>query len=621
MPQIILLQKWNKNRKIIFTLSPFRGGTKIDIEEYYLQLKDHYTAQADGDWFPVTIDDLSSVFDCTRRNTQFLIQKLKEQGFIGWKSGLGRGNSSQLALLCNKDELILTRAQNLSLHGQLSEAFACIQASDRESVHAEFHTWLGNRFGVQKERSEQDILRYPFYRPVPDLDPMKVVRRTEAHLISQLFDTLTRYDPSGKKLKPGLAHHWEHDGTFTRWTFYLRKGVLFHHGKPLKGEDVKYTFERIRHWNGEDWLINSLQSIEVTGAYTVCFELSERNALFAHFIASERFSIVPDDLEQLDSRRNFARLPVGTGPFCMRSNTESMLVMDANEHYFAGRPFLDTVEMWVWPDYEEELRHTQPSGQPQLLYFEAMDKGESEQRLHQLESGSTVLTFNLSKPGVLQDYSLRHAIHLALGREQMIRELKGRRNKPASGFHPGYYDADYGGVTSIAAARKCIEQSSYSGEALQLYTYEYYSNEEDARWIMAACSKIGVQIELTILPIRELSQAEVIARADMIYAGEVLGDQPVITLTEMYRSQHGYIRNHLHAALRAAMDAMLADALTETGEDKQLIVLRAVEEELKRQLNVLFVYHSVQEVGYDSSLNGIALNAWGKINYKDVWVK
>lgn len=593
----------------------------MDIEEYYLQLKNHYPAQADGEWFPVTINELALVFDCTRRNAQFLIQKLKEQHFIGWKSGLGRGNSSQLALLRNIDELILARAQTLSLNGQLSEAFACIQASERESVRAEFHTWLGNRFGVQKERTEEDVLRYPFYRPVLDLDPMKVVRRTEAHLISQLFDTLTRYDPFSKKLKPGLAHHWEHDGTFRRWTFYLRKGVLFHHGKPFKAKDVQYTFNRIRQWNGEDWLINSVQAIEVANTYSVCFELRERNALFAHFIATERFSIVPDDLEQLDARRNFARLPAGTGPFCMRNNTESMLIMDANEHYFAGRPFLDVIEMWVWPDYEEELRHTQPSGQAQLLYFEAIDKGEAQQKLNQLELGSTVLTFNLSKPGVLQDYSLRQAIHFALSREYMIRELKGRRNKPSSGFHPGYYNADYGRDISIEAARKSLEQSSYNGETLQLYTYEYFSNEEDTRWIMAACSQIGVQIELTILPIRELSQAEVILQADMIYAGEVLGDQPAITLIEMYRSIHGYIRNHLQAPLRAKIDAIVADALIETGEDEQLNVLREAEEELKQQLNVLFIYHSVQEVGYDRSLHGISLNAWGKINYKDVWVK
>lgn len=593
----------------------------MDMADYYLRLKKRYAAEADGTWFPVTMDELAAVFDCTRRNTQFLIQKLKEQHFIGWQPGLGRGNTSKLVLLRNKEELMLERAQYLASHGQINEAFKSLRESDGESLHAEFRTWLVEQFGVQKQRSEADVLRYPFYRPVLDLDPMKVVRRTEAHMIRQLCDTLTQYDAASGQLKAGLAHHWEHDGTCRRWTFYLRKGVLFHHGKRLTADDVKYTFARIRQWNRKDWLVNSVQTIEVSGTYSLCFELQERNALFAHLIATERFAIVPDDLEQLAARRDFTRLPVGTGPFSIISNTEAMLVLEANEHYFAGRPFLDRIEMWVWPGYEEELRQEQPLANAHLLYFEALNKVESVQTLNQLELGSTVLTFNLSKPGVLQDLQLRQAIHLALSRKQMIVELKGRRTQPASGFDPAFYDAGYASDCSAAAALELLKHSAYAGEILQLYTYEYFSNEEDVRWIQTACRNIGVHIELNVLPIRELSQADLIIQADMIYAGEVLGDEPSITLLEMYRSNNGYIQNHMDSSIRQKVESMLSDALSEPDEEQRRVVLRAVEHELKRQVNVLFLYHSLQEVGHDPSLHGISLNAWGKINYKDVWVK
>ncbi|CAH1191640.1 HTH-type transcriptional regulator SgrR [Paenibacillus auburnensis] len=593
----------------------------MDMADYYLRLKKRYAAEADGIWFPVTMDELAAVFDCTRRNTQFLIQKLKEEHFIGWQPGLGRGNTSKLVLLRNKEELMLERAQYLASHGQINEAFMSLRESDGESLHAEFRTWLVEQFGVQKQKSEADVLRYPFYRPVLDLDPMKVVRRTEAHMIRQLCDTLTQYDAASGQLKAGLAHHWEHDGTCRRWTFYLRKGVLFHHGKRLTADDVKYTFARILQWNPRDWLVKSVQTIEVSGTYSLCFELQERNALFAHFIATERFAIVPDDLEQLAARRDFTRLPVGTGPFSIISNTESMLVLEANEHYFAGRPFLDRIEMWVWPGYEEELRQEQPLANSHLLYFEALNKVESVQTLNQLELGSTVLTFNLSKPGVLQDLQLRQAIHQVISRKQMILELKGRRTQPASGFDPGFYDAGYAGDCSAAATLELLKHSAYAGEILQLYTYEYFSNEEDVRWIQTACRNIGVHIELNVLPIRELSQAELIIQADMIYAGEVLGDEPSITLLEMYRSNNGYIQNHLDPSIRQKVESMLSDAISAQEEEQRRVVLRAVEHELKQRVNVLFVYHSLQEVGHNPSLHGISLNAWGKINYKDVWVK
>ncbi|MNC55633.1 hypothetical protein D3C75_1051730 [compost metagenome] len=69
------------------------------------------------------------------------------------------------------------------------------------------------------------------------------------------------------------------------------------------------------------------------------------------------------------------------------------------------------------------------------------------------------------------------------------------------------------------------------------------------------------------------------------------------------------------------MEQLLSKALAEPDEDQRMAVLREVEDELKRNFSVLFLYHSVQEVGHDPSLHGISLNAWGKINYRDIWVK
>ncbi|MNI40875.1 Oligopeptide-binding protein AppA precursor [compost metagenome] len=397
--------------------------------------------------------------------------------------------------------------------------------------------------------------------------------------------------------------------------------MLFHHGKRLNADDVKYTFDRIRQWNGADWLLRSVSEIEVLGAYSLRIVLRERNALFAHFIATERFAIVPGDLELLAARRDYARLPVGTGPFRIGSNTDSRLVLEANDHYFAGRPFLDRVEMWVWPNYEEELRERQAPKQAQVLYFEALHKGEVGQTLNQLELGSSVLTFNLSIPGIVQDINLREAIHLALNREQLIHDLQGRRTRPSSGFDPNHYEFAYAKDCSASAALERLQASAYAGEVLQLYTYEYFSNEEDVHWIQEACGRIGIHLELNVLPIGELFQAEVIVRADLIYAGEVLGDQPSITLLDMYRSNNGYIHNHLHPELRPRVEQLLSEALAEPDEDQRMTVLREVEHELKRCFNVLFLYHSLQEVGHDPTLHGISLNAWGKINYRDIWVK
>lgn len=594
----------------------------MDIEEHYLTLHKQFRPEPAKTWLSVSMEELSVVFDCTRRNTQLLVQKLKEHGYIDWKSGLGRGNTSQLLLLRDREELILERARKRARQGRIREAFECLQASSDESLHNQFHSWLGEQFGLHKPQSDEDVLRFPFYRPVPDLDPLTVVRRTEAHMIRQLFDTLVEYDPQQQMLKPGLAHHWESDETKSCWTFYLRKGVLFHHGKRLTAEDIMYTFKRIKKRSPGDILVQSIQEVKQLNPYCVSFQLAEPNALFADFIATERFSIIPDDWEQISARRNFARLPVGTGPFQILENNESILVLEANERYFNGRPFLDKIEMWVWPNYEEQLRRKEwASEQTQLLYFEALDKGDSDRKLNQYEPGSTLLTFNLSKDGVLHDRRLREAIHLALDRRLMIRKLQGKRIKTSSGFDPELDDLAYGTGSMLDKAKKLLQTSTYAGEVLQLYTYEYFSNEEDVQWIRQECSKLGVQVEIQVLPIQELSQAKVIRQADMVFFGEVLGGESSIALIEMYRSPDGYIRNHLHPATLAKVDKRIRDALATADPERRMQILREIEGELKRQSSVLFMYHSVQSVGHDKSLHGIEMNAWGKINYKEIWIK
>ncbi|UQZ36674.1 hypothetical protein C2I18_25950 [Paenibacillus sp. PK3_47] len=597
----------------------------MEMGDYYLRLKKEFRHRKHGEWFPVTMGELSAAMDCTRRNAQFLVQKLKNNRYIDWKPGLGRGNISQLAFLRNAEELMLDRARNLAARGQISEALAHLASWEDESVHAEFRLWLGEQFGIQQKRSgeEADILRFPFYRPVPDLDPLQVIRRTEAHFIRQIFDTLVQYEPAEQCLKPGLAHHWEYEEDYRKWTFYLRKGVRFHHGKTLTAGDVQYTFQRIQQQRGvQDWLADSIQEMEILSSTRICFYLREPNALFAHFIATERFSIVPDDLEQRSLRRDFTRLPVGTGPFAISANNESVLVLEANERYYSGRPFLDRTEMWVWPNYEEVLPEgVQTDSELQLLYFEANSKGAADQTLYQLETGSTVLTFNLSKEGVLHDERIRQAVHLVLDRQRMILELQGKRQQTASGFVPGDYDPMYTGGCSTNAARELLNASSYAGQVLELYTYEFFSNEEDVLWIKRECGKIGLKLNITVLPIRELHSAAHLDAADMIYGGEVLSDEPSITLIEMYRTPNGYIRSHLDPELRIAVDIMISEALREAELTQRMHILGKIERELKHRSNVLFIYHSLQSVGHDQSFQGMSMNAWGKINYKDVWVK
>ncbi|OZB98989.1 SgrR family transcriptional regulator [Paenibacillus sp. XY044] len=594
----------------------------MDVVHYYNKLNQHFASETRGSSIQVTMQELEDIWECTRRNAQLLVQKMRELGLIDWQSGLGRGNTSRLVLVADAQELLLDKAKELALKGNVGEAFGLLHEHTDPLTETQFSDWLAGQFGAQKASDHKDILRFPFYRPVPDLEPLFVIRRTETHLIRQILNTLVEFDTTGQVIKPGLAHYWESDRGYTEWTFYLRKGVMFHHGKAMTAEDVQFTFQRFGQLNPADWFMANVERVEVLSDISVRFHLSEPNALFLQLLASERFSIVPKDLERIAATRDIRRMPVGTGPFVVKENTDNGIILEANERYYQGRPMMDRIEIWVWPNYLEHLKPDRlQERDTQVLYFEAAGKKKTGSLLTRLEEGSTYLTFNLSRDGILHDVKLREAIHSALNREQMVKELGGRREKPSSGFNPYDHDEAYGRGEDLMLARVSLADSAYRGETLTLYTYEMTSNELDTEWIRRACEDIGVNVEVHVMPIRELTNPSVIEQADMIYAGEVLGNEPSVSLIEMYRSHYGYIRNHLDAAARGEVDQALSEVLAEPDYTVRRILLRRIEDRLKRDLHLLFVYHSIHIVGHDQSLGGITLDTWGKINYKDVWVK
>jgi MarR-like DNA-binding transcriptional regulator SgrR of sgrS sRNA len=107
----------------------------------------------------------------------------------------------------------------------------------------------------------------------------------------------------------------------------------------------------------------------------------------------------------------------------------------------------------------------------------------------------------------------------------------------------------------------------------------------------------------------------------MVLSGEVLGEQPDISMIETYSRDNGFVRNHLSPAERQALDRLISACLRAEDASSRLLLLTEWQETMKRACNVLFLYHSVQVAGHHRSLGGVAMNAWGKINYKDIWVR
>src|SRR5256886_10615305 len=64
--------------------------------------------------------------------------------------------------------------------------------------------------------------------------------------MSNMYETLTRYDARTKKATPLLAQSFHSNTAGTVWTFTLRKGVTFHTGRPLTAQAAKAAIDRTR---------------------------------------------------------------------------------------------------------------------------------------------------------------------------------------------------------------------------------------------------------------------------------------------------------------------------------------------------------------------------------------
>lgn len=76
------------------------------------------------------------------------------------------------------------------------------------------------------------------------LDPQLTSTVAEAHIMRDLFETLTVYGAKAEVL-PGAAESWTSSADGLTWTFKLRPGAVWSNGDPVKASDFVFAWQRI----------------------------------------------------------------------------------------------------------------------------------------------------------------------------------------------------------------------------------------------------------------------------------------------------------------------------------------------------------------------------------------
>ncbi|MFQ2190895.1 HTH-type transcriptional regulator SgrR [Aeromonas jandaei] len=336
----------------------------------------------------ISLAEVADLLCCTPRNARLLLRRMQDQGWLNWTAEAGRGRRSRLTLLDSQESLTRRRLRDLLSEGQLAQAVRL--AEDRLDLLTPL---LLEQLG-QATREGRQILRVPYYRPLPQLLPTGPMRRSEVHLSRQIFNGLTRRNEENGEIEGDLAHHWEQVGP-CHWRFYLRPVVRFHHGRELVVEDVVESLLALR----DRPLFAHLALLESPWPRTLDLYLDSPDPLLPDLLAEPVAAILPRELK---GEAGFALQPVGTGPYRVIANDPLQLRLAAFDDYFGLRALLDEIDIWMLPELAERLESHLQLGRdsPELGTM----RGESE-----LESGCYFLLQD-ERSRALQDPALRYWI-------------------------------------------------------------------------------------------------------------------------------------------------------------------------------------------------------------------
>ncbi|MEO7242180.1 MAG: ABC transporter substrate-binding protein [Variovorax sp.] len=200
-------------------------------------------------------------------------------------------------------------------------------------------------------------LRVSVDQAASKLNPLLTRTNPEYMLSEMLYSALTRLKVD-MSVEPDLALSWSSNTELTEWTFVLRQGVKFHDGSACTAADVVATFEAIldpKTASPARQNIGPIAKVTAKDDHTVVFTLATPFADLPVTLAYTNAKIIPaavikGGLAQLD------RTAIGTGPFKLVSyEGDRKIVVARNDAYFdAPRPYLDRVEMVVYPDSTAE---------------------------------------------------------------------------------------------------------------------------------------------------------------------------------------------------------------------------------------------------------------------------
>jgi peptide/nickel transport system substrate-binding protein len=260
----------------------------------------------------------------------------------------------------------------------------------------------------------------------PGLDPTTATSAAIPRVVySNVLEGLVKIDRDGQ-IVPALVEKYTMARDGKEYTFYLKKGVKFHDGKPFDAEDVKFTFERLRDPKAgiaHPEYYADVESVQAVDSHTIKIKMKNVNSLFLFNLARPDSIIV--NRQAVDKLKT---APVGTGPFkFVEWARGSHITLTRFEGYHQkGLPYLDKVTFKFIGDPSAQIASLK-AGDIDVIGYDVSPENalllEKDPKFKVLDGNTTnkviLSTNNSRKP--FTDVRVRRAMAYAIDRRAIIK--------------------------------------------------------------------------------------------------------------------------------------------------------------------------------------------------------
>lgn len=345
---------------------------------------------------------------------------------------------------------------------------------------------------------------------IEGIDPAVTSQATSWQLFDLVYDSLVR--TTGEKIVPELAESWTNPDPRT-YVFALRQGVKFSNGRELTADDVVGSLKRLiapdtaSYWASQ---LGDVKSISAPDDDHVKVVLRTPQTPFLAALAGASAAILP--MKELESGEfDPTKELLGTGPYTVKSHVQDRdWQFVANPHYWKqGEPTIEALQVNIVTEEATRIANLR-TGASQIATFE---NASAPQLLEGVANVKTVIqpttdywVLDLNaKSSLFQDVRLRHAVALALDRQEIAQTGLSGVGEPAPPSAPGlagscdtdglpYYQPD------LDKARELVEQAGATGQTVELIASPTFANIPlIGQMIEQQLGEIGLKVKLVSL--------------------------------------------------------------------------------------------------------------------------